>query len=249
MLTSGEWRPWSRLAGEAFLAPWLGCRCEAALARCRMWNGDLCGVDFRALRTGRNPGHRSERRTARDRSDAARRKQHGISRRRCDGVAVRAPAVRCRRHGACDLLRPGSRQGRRRRNGAGRSPGRIGRSLCVGCALGGGFPFDPIWQEIRAAGGTPLLPPNPSSGSLEALREPCGPLPGSKRSRPARSWWSGRFRPSRIDAGRRARSLGACVHRWRGCPRRTATRSRRGFAFASPRTLWGESPGKRAPTR
>ena len=37
--------------------------------------------------------------------------------------------------------------------------------------LGGGFPFDPIWQEIRAAGVTPLLPPNPSAGGLEALRD------------------------------------------------------------------------------
>ena len=36
--------------------------------------------------------------------------------------------------------------------------------------LGGGFPFDPIWQEIRAAGVSPLLPPNPGAGGLEALR-------------------------------------------------------------------------------
>jgi SAM-dependent methyltransferase len=36
--------------------------------------------------------------------------------------------------------------------------------------LGGGFPFDPVWQEIRAAGIAPLLPPNPSIGSVEALR-------------------------------------------------------------------------------
>ncbi len=36
--------------------------------------------------------------------------------------------------------------------------------------LGGGFPFDPIWQETRAAGVPPLLPPNPSAGGLEALR-------------------------------------------------------------------------------
>jgi SAM-dependent methyltransferase len=35
--------------------------------------------------------------------------------------------------------------------------------------LGGGFPFDPIWQETRAAGATPLLPPNPSVGGMEAL--------------------------------------------------------------------------------
>jgi SAM-dependent methyltransferase len=37
--------------------------------------------------------------------------------------------------------------------------------------LGGGFPFDPVWQEIRAAGQTPLLPPNPDVGGLEALRD------------------------------------------------------------------------------
>jgi SAM-dependent methyltransferase len=36
--------------------------------------------------------------------------------------------------------------------------------------LSGGFPFDPIWQEIRVAGVAPLLPPNPDVGRLEALR-------------------------------------------------------------------------------
>jgi SAM-dependent methyltransferase len=36
--------------------------------------------------------------------------------------------------------------------------------------LGGGFPFDPIWEETRAAGVSPLLPPNPWAGGLEALR-------------------------------------------------------------------------------
>jgi ubiquinone/menaquinone biosynthesis C-methylase UbiE len=36
--------------------------------------------------------------------------------------------------------------------------------------LGGGFPFDPIWEEIRAAGIAPLLPPNPSAGELQSLR-------------------------------------------------------------------------------
>ena len=35
--------------------------------------------------------------------------------------------------------------------------------------LGGGFPFDPIWEETRAAGIAPLLPPNPSVGELHAL--------------------------------------------------------------------------------
>jgi ubiquinone/menaquinone biosynthesis C-methylase UbiE len=35
--------------------------------------------------------------------------------------------------------------------------------------LGGGFPFDPIWTGIRAAGLTPLLPPNLHAGELEAL--------------------------------------------------------------------------------
>jgi hypothetical protein len=36
--------------------------------------------------------------------------------------------------------------------------------------LGGGFPFDPIWEATRAVGVTPLLPPNPSAGRLETLR-------------------------------------------------------------------------------
>jgi hypothetical protein len=36
--------------------------------------------------------------------------------------------------------------------------------------LGGGFPFDPIWEETRAAGITPLLPPNPGAGGIESLR-------------------------------------------------------------------------------
>jgi ubiquinone/menaquinone biosynthesis C-methylase UbiE len=36
--------------------------------------------------------------------------------------------------------------------------------------LGGGFPFDPIWTGIRAAGLAPLLPPNLDAGELKALR-------------------------------------------------------------------------------
>ena len=36
--------------------------------------------------------------------------------------------------------------------------------------LGGGFPFDPIWEETRAAGVPPLLPPSPCAGGVEALR-------------------------------------------------------------------------------
>ena len=37
--------------------------------------------------------------------------------------------------------------------------------------LGGGFPFDPIWEETRAAGVPPVLPPNPGVGELKALRD------------------------------------------------------------------------------
>ena len=37
--------------------------------------------------------------------------------------------------------------------------------------LGGGFPFDPIWQEIRAAGVALPLPPSPGAAGTEALRE------------------------------------------------------------------------------
>jgi SAM-dependent methyltransferase len=36
--------------------------------------------------------------------------------------------------------------------------------------LGGGFPFEPIWAETRAAGVTPLLPPNPWAGEQDSLR-------------------------------------------------------------------------------
>lgn len=34
--------------------------------------------------------------------------------------------------------------------------------------LGGGFPFDLIWEETRAAG-APLLPPNPPAGEMQSL--------------------------------------------------------------------------------
>ena len=35
---------------------------------------------------------------------------------------------------------------------------------------GGGFPFEPVWQEIRAAGPTPLLPPHAGASAIAALR-------------------------------------------------------------------------------
>ena len=35
--------------------------------------------------------------------------------------------------------------------------------------LAGGFPFDPVWEEIRAAGLQPVLPPNPRVAGLDAL--------------------------------------------------------------------------------
>jgi len=37
--------------------------------------------------------------------------------------------------------------------------------------LGGGFPFDPIWEETRAAGVAPLLRPSPGAAGTEPLRE------------------------------------------------------------------------------
>jgi SAM-dependent methyltransferase len=36
--------------------------------------------------------------------------------------------------------------------------------------LGGGFPFEPIWQETRAAGSTPQLPRRADAAGIEALR-------------------------------------------------------------------------------
>jgi len=35
--------------------------------------------------------------------------------------------------------------------------------------LGGGYPFDPVWTETRAAGITPPLPPSPRAAGMEAL--------------------------------------------------------------------------------
>ena len=58
---------------------------------------------------------------------------------------------------------------RRGRNGSGGSALRTVAAYAWD-VLGGGFPFDPIWQETRAAGVAPILPPNPSAGGLEALR-------------------------------------------------------------------------------
>jgi hypothetical protein len=37
--------------------------------------------------------------------------------------------------------------------------------------LGGGYPFDPVWTEIRAAGATPPLPPNPGAAGMKMLRD------------------------------------------------------------------------------
>jgi SAM-dependent methyltransferase len=37
--------------------------------------------------------------------------------------------------------------------------------------LGGGFPFDPVYTEIRAAGITPPLPPSPGAAGMETLRD------------------------------------------------------------------------------
>src|SRR5262249_20674076 len=51
----------------------------------------------------------------------------------------------------------------------------VGRPGGLGVAygwdlLGGGFPFDPIWVETRAAGVAPLLPPSPGAAGMESLR-------------------------------------------------------------------------------
>lgn len=37
--------------------------------------------------------------------------------------------------------------------------------------LGGGFPLEPIFSELRAMGKTPLLPPSPQASRIDALRD------------------------------------------------------------------------------
>ena len=156
--------PWSRLAGQTFLE-WLAPR------RGLQWLDIGCG-------TGTFAGLIEERCApievqGVDPSEA----QLAIARMRCGGRFQRGDAmalpfeptaVRCRRHGTCDLLRPEPRQ-RRSRNGSGGPAGRVGCGLCVGRARRR-IPFDPIWQEIRAAGVTPLLPPSPFTAETETLR-------------------------------------------------------------------------------
>jgi SAM-dependent methyltransferase len=51
---------------------------------------------------------------------------------------------------------------------------------------GGGFPFDPVQQELRALGFTPPLPPHAEASRAEALRALWGAR-GSRRWRRARS--------------------------------------------------------------
>ena len=62
--------PWSRLAGETS-STWLAPSARLAMARRWMWNGVICGVDCRTMRSDRNAGDRSKRRTACSRAHAA----------------------------------------------------------------------------------------------------------------------------------------------------------------------------------
>jgi len=110
--------------------------------------------------------------------------------------------------------------------------------------LGGGFPFHPIWEETRAAGVAPQLPPNPSAGDLAALRDlwTAAGLEAIEtreivveRTFPSfEDYWA----TSTITGGVRPPLDGMSV----------ADRSNR-CAFACPLIPWVASPGERAHTQ
>ncbi len=159
-LESTRGRDLPRLAGAA---PGL------ALDRRRMRQRRLHRAAGRALRAKRSPGDRSVGGATRLCARTARDTRGGVPPRRRHGAFLRRTQVRCRRHGAGDLLR--SRSGQmRRRDGAGRLPGRHGRELRVGRA-GRRTSSRTIQAEMRAMGLTTLRPPSSDASRMESLRD------------------------------------------------------------------------------
>ena len=116
--------------------------------------------------------------------------------------------------------------------------------------LGGGFPFDPIWQETRAAGLTPAASSQSMrwrAGGASRLVDGCGTC---RRLRRARSLWSARSPRSR-NTGRRVRSREACVRRWRRCRSSNATELKARVRARLPTDFHAilRPPGAPAPTR
>jgi SAM-dependent methyltransferase len=159
--------PWSRLAGQAFLewlAPrpglqWLDVGCgtgtftELIAERCAP--AEVQGVDP------------SEGQLAIAR---LRRGAHNVAFRQADAMAL--PFEQQRFDAAVMALViffvPDPARGAAEMARVVRPGGLVGAYAWD--VLGGGFPFEPIWEETRAAGVTPLLPPNPWAGGLEPLR-------------------------------------------------------------------------------
>ena len=118
-----------------------------------------------------NRGPRSVRGTARFRAHAAGGAGSPISPGRRHGASVRRQQLRCRCHGAGDLLCSRTRQ-RRRRDGARGAPGRhSGRDLCLGCAGRRISPWSRCGERMRAMGITPMGPPRPEASSMDGLRD------------------------------------------------------------------------------
>ena len=144
-----------------------GATPRLAMARRRLRQRRLHRTARRAL-CARSAGHRSVGGAARFRAQAAGGAAGGIPPGRRHGAALRRRQLRCRRHGAGDLLRARSGQGRRR-DGAGGCARAAGRGLCLGRArrrISAGAAAG----EMRAMGVTTAPPPSPDAARLEALR-------------------------------------------------------------------------------
>jgi SAM-dependent methyltransferase len=113
--------------------------------------------------------------------------------------------------------------------------------------LGGGFPFHPIWEETRAAGVAPQLPPNPSAGDLAALRDLW--TAAGLEAVETREIVVERTFPSFEDYWATSTITGECVFHWTECQWQTAANSKRRCAFACPLIPWAASPGERAHTQ
>jgi SAM-dependent methyltransferase len=158
--------PWSRLAGEAFLewlaAPpslrWLdvgcGTGCFAALVAERCAPSELQGVDPSEGQLAVARARPVTRDAMFHRGDAM---ALPFEPQRFDAAVMALVIffVPDPGHGVAELVR------------VVRSGGLV--AAYAWDVLGGGFPFDPVWQEMRAAGVAPLLPPNPTVGGLGAL--------------------------------------------------------------------------------
>ena len=187
VLEPARGRDLPRLAGAA-----LGL----ALDRRRLRQRRLHRVARRAMRPHRGARDRSIRGAARLRALAPGGTGGGIPPGQRHGAPLPRRQLRRRRHGAGDLLRSRSGQGCRR-DGAGGSPGRQDRGLCLGYS---GRRLSAGADEARNAGNgcRDRAAAEPGRIAARSAARSCGAPQGSKKSRRGRSRCGGASTASRI---------------------------------------------------